>query len=382
MRILLVSMPSLHFFRWTEQLEHSGHEVYWFDILDGAPTKRLPWVHQIKAWKLKFPNLKGRHFVKKKYPRFYGRFSFLIEQDTAKNFEKVLAQVKPDVVHSFVLQISCLPILQVMKKYHQIPWVYSSWGSDLYNKANKPNYETELKIVLKTVGYLFTDNLRDYKIAKTYGFKGVFLGVFPGGGGFKYKNLNQNLIPLNKRKIILVKGYQGELGRCIDVIKALEILNEALESYTIIVFAADLDVITYLNKSENILDKSIQVLPKTEFIPHENLLKLMGKSLIYIGNSVSDGMPNTLLEALIMGAFPIQSNPGGATEEVIESYKNGMLIDDCNNHVHIAELITSALNNPELLASAFEINQTLIKPKFEYSYIQERVLKAYERIKL
>ncbi len=68
MKILLVSMPTLHFFRWTEQLENSGHEVYWFDIVDGSPTNRLPWVHKINGWKQKYPNLKGRYFVKKNCP--------------------------------------------------------------------------------------------------------------------------------------------------------------------------------------------------------------------------------------------------------------------------------------------------------------------------
>ena len=46
-----------------------------------------------------------------------------------------------------------------------------------------------------------------------------------------------------------------------------------------------------------------------EYLPQDELMKLIGKSLIYIGNSISDGMPNTLLEAIVMGVFRIQSNP-------------------------------------------------------------------------
>ena len=53
-------------------------------------------------------------------------------------------------------------------------------------------------------------------------------------------------------------------------------------------------------------------------LSHSDILTIMGKSLLYIGNSISDGMPNTLLEAIVMGAFPIQSNPGKVTEEIIE----------------------------------------------------------------
>jgi hypothetical protein len=40
------------------------------------------------------------------------------------------------------------------------------------------------------------------------------------------------------------------------------------------------------------------------------------QSVLHIGNSISDGMPNALLEAMGMGAFSIQSNPGKVSEEV------------------------------------------------------------------
>jgi hypothetical protein len=88
MKILLVSMPSLHFFRWTDQLKDSGHEVYWFDILDGGKTNRLPWVYQITDWKLKYPKFKGRHFIKKNFHFLYKKLSFLIENNTPEKFEK------------------------------------------------------------------------------------------------------------------------------------------------------------------------------------------------------------------------------------------------------------------------------------------------------
>ena len=64
MKILMVSMNSIHFVRWTQQLENSGHEVFWFDILDGGKAKGLPWVHQFIGWKQKYPNFKGRYFIK------------------------------------------------------------------------------------------------------------------------------------------------------------------------------------------------------------------------------------------------------------------------------------------------------------------------------
>jgi glycosyltransferase involved in cell wall biosynthesis len=295
--------------------------------------------------------------------------------------KKILQEIKPDLVHSFVLQISCLPILDVMRKNNQIPWVYSSWGSDLFNKSNKPDYDIDLKSVLSKVNFLFTDNLRDYNIALNNGFKGTFLGAFPGGGGFKYKQLDSSyFIPLEERKTILVKGYQGALGRSVEVLKAFWLLKDKLQDYNIIVFGADKEVVKFLHKNNYASKLSLQVFPKEDFLPHKTILKLMGESLIYIGNSISDGMPNTLLEAIIMGAFPIQSNPGGVTEEVVEHKKNGLLIYDCYDIENLKELIKTALTDLELIKSAFHINQNSIKPIFDYGVIQKQVLQAYQQI--
>jgi glycosyltransferase involved in cell wall biosynthesis len=115
-------------------------------------------------------------------------------------------------------------------------------------------------------------------------------------------------------------------------------------------------------------------------LEHENLLQLMGKSIIYIGNSISDGMPNTLLEAIIMGAFPIQSNPGNATAEIITVGKNGFLIENPNEENTIADLILKVLKQPELLQKAFEINQKIAKEQLDYVVNQQKIVALYHQI--
>jgi glycosyltransferase involved in cell wall biosynthesis len=382
MKILLVSMPSLHFFRWADQLKDSGHEVFWFDILDGGKTNRLPWVHQITDWKLKYPNLKGRHFIKKKFPFLYKKLSFFIEQDTAKKFEAILQEIKPDVVHSFVLYISCAPILKVMQNYHNLPWIYSSWGSDLYYFRNVSSYKSDIIKVLPRVNYLMTDCKRDVSIAKELGFSGRNLGIFPGGGGFNYKETDKYIKPILERKTILVKGYQGRSGKAIQVLKAMELMIDAVQKFQIIVFGADDEVAEYV-RDNKLSDKiSIKVLSRNQFLPHGKILEMMGETLVYIGNSNSDGMPNTLLEAIAQGAFPIQSNPGGASAEVIEHNKNGLLIQDCENSKEIKQLILQAINDSDLINKAFQTNQNDIKSQYERGLVTKNVLEAYNKISL
>jgi glycosyltransferase involved in cell wall biosynthesis len=109
------------------------------------------------------------------------------------------------------------------------------------------------------------------------------------------------------------------------------------------------------------------------------LLEKFGKAKISIGNNISDGIPNTLLEAIISGAFPIQSNPGGVSEDYIENGINGLLINDPENIEEIASHITKAINNSDLINKAFEVNQQKAK-ELEYSKIKKNVLNAYKQI--
>lgn len=379
MKILLVAMNSIHFTRWTDQLKDSGHEVYWFNIYGTGYSNKIPWVEQVVDWKQKYPNFKGRHFIKHKVPFLYRCIQPLIENDTAKAFEKVLLEIQPDVVHSFVLYISCAPILEVMQKHKNLPWIYSSWGSDLFYFKEKPKYLKDIKNVLPRVNYLITDCKRDINLAKQLGFRGRVLGTFPGGGGFDFKLYEKYIVhPASERRTILVKGYQGRSGRCIKVLKALLAIAPDLKNYKVIVFGADTEVVQF-SKHKKLEDcLNISVYARTKFLPHEDILRLMGEALIYVGNSNSDGMPNTLLEAIGMGAFPIQSNPGGATEEVIDNGINGFLISDCLDEDGIKHLILKALNNSKLIDKAFIVNQMEVKPNYERSKVKHHVLKAYQ----
>ena len=91
-------------------------------------------------------------------------------------------------------------------------------------------------------------------------------------------------------------------------------------------------------------------------------------------------MPNTLLEAIGMGAFPIQSNPGGASAEVITHNENGFLINDFNDVDEIKGLIQKGLSSSKLIEKAFIINQMEIKSDYEREKIQRKVLACYNKV--
>lgn len=372
----MVSMNSIHFKRWVTQLENSGHEIFWFDVYDGGYSSEIPWVNQGNSWRNKFSDFKGRVTFKNKLPKLY---KYFFERKIEESFENYLKLVQPDCVHSFALYVSCVPIEAVMKKNPNIKWIYSSWGSDLFYFRNIKSYLVDIKRVLPKIDYLFTDCFRDFLIAKELGFKKTHLGVFPGGGGFDLDSYNQYIRPVSKKNTILLKGYENRSGRANIVLESLINLGNEIQNkdLRVVVFGATKEFVSFYHKEKQNINFEVEIFETENQLSHLSILKLMGEALVYIGNSNSDGMPNTLLEAICMGAFPIQSNPGRVTEEVITDKQNGLLITDCNDGKAIEEIIKAALSNHEMIEKAFVYNQKL-KEKFHIESIKKEVLNKYK----
>lgn len=372
MRILMVSIPSLHFYRWVNQLKDSSHDIYWFDISGMSKSvERINWVNQITDWKLRW-RYPGRIKLKRTYSFVHRIVDFVNNRKTEKVFEEYYNKIQPDLVHSFGLYLSCTPIINILEKHPKQKWAYSSWGSDLYYFQNKSEFLRDINRILPRINYLFTDCLRDKKIAYHQGFNGKFLGVFPGGGGYKRQQLNKYYTPLKNRKMILIKGYQGRSGRAIEVLKGMTSLRTLLSTYEIVIFGSDPEVFSFLSNSGLLEWSNLRTLGK---INHDEVLELMGKSLVYIGNSNSDGIPNTLLEAILMDVFPIQSNPGGATSEIIKNGLNGILIEDCESISEIKNIIQKVFVEGTFSRKSFEQGELI--SRLDFNYIKRLVNKKY-----
>ena len=120
MKILIVSMRSIHIVRWVSQLKYSRHEIFYFDILNGGYINEWDWVEQYTNWRYKFGNFKGRYFLKRHFPKINKIFEKSIEEE----FGLVLKKFNPDIVHSFVMYSCCVPILKVMQANQNVKWLW------------------------------------------------------------------------------------------------------------------------------------------------------------------------------------------------------------------------------------------------------------------
>ncbi|MFV8378269.1 glycosyltransferase family 4 protein [Flavobacterium sp. LB3R33] len=378
MKILMVSIPNHHFFQWVDQLKDSGHDVIWFDASDGgSQVERINWVTQIKGWKLKW-NFPMRHTVKHYFPKSYALLQKYNERDITTVFENIIREYQPDIVHSFEMRLAGLPILAVMQKHNSIAFIYSSWGSDLFYYPQLGIHEKAVSNFLERVDYLITDCQRDYNIAVANGYTNAFLGVYPGNGGIAIDTAK--IKGCEQRDTLIIKGYDDGVGMASKVIDALELVSIALiQSYNIVVYSADASIVCQLKSKEYFNSLKVRVINRGAFISNPELLAIMGQSILHIGNSISDGMPNALLEAMGMGAFPIQSNPGKVSEEVIENGVNGILIRNPLDVQEIANSIEWAIVNPGVRAQAQKFNIDLIQNKCNRAALKKEIIVMYEK---
>ncbi|MDP3353990.1 MAG: glycosyltransferase [Flavobacteriaceae bacterium] len=378
MKILLISMPSVHVIRWIENLKNTKHELYWFDVLGRGKLETLDKVYQITHWKQrKISYLKGEYWLSKKCSGIYKIIQPFLEITANEALEAIIKEICPDIIHSFEMQSCSYPILNTMNKYPNIKWIYSCWGSDLYYYQKFKLHNSKIRKVLNRINFLITDNIRDYNLAKQLDFKGDFLGVIPGGSGYKFENLLVSKMSQSKIDIILVKGYEHNLGRAINVLKALKELKNEISNYKVVVFGSHQKTIDFILNNK----LPFQFYDRNE-LTHSQVLELMGKSKIYIGNSISDGMPNTLLEAMIMGAFPIQSNPGNVTAELIENGINGLLINNPEDLLEIKMKIKKAIlmDKKGKFEIATEMNTAIVKKRLDFALNKQKIIDLYQTI--
>jgi dTDP-4-dehydrorhamnose reductase len=305
-------------------------------------------------------------------------------RDNNRNFIEfylwiVIKLFKPDIIHSLHTQNSGYLVSNVKKywfKNKTFPkWINSVWGSDLYLYGKFEDSSKEIKNMLSQLDYFLGEGKRDNLLATQLGFSGKFLDTMPASGGFdleiikKIKKQNPSL-----RKEIAIKGYEFGVGMCRMGLIALSRTKDLLEGYTINIFSSELDQ-TIIKLYEAKIGIKINVIP---YGSHETILQMFSRSRLFIGLSLSDGLPSAFLEAMALGAFPIQSNTSVA-DEWIEDGKTGILVPPEDLYL-IEQSIRTGLKNDRLVDNAAIINLNTIKEKASLASIKQKMALIYDNL--
>jgi glycosyltransferase involved in cell wall biosynthesis len=280
----------------------------------------------------------------------------------ARDLAGVILKLRPDIIHTMETQSAGYLVDAIKDEIKNFPvWIHTLWGSDIYLFGYFPLHKYKIQSMLKRVNILICESKRDIKLALDMNYSGKVIKMQATGGfDLPFCNKMRGLIPIVERKIILLKGYQSWAGRALVGIRALERCSDILFGYTVVVYSADADVEFALNLFSAKTGIKVEVIP---FVRHSDILDLQSQSRISISLSISDGVPNSMLESMAFGSFPIQSNTA-ATDELIINGLNGILVPPEDPEI-IELAIRRAILDDNLVRRAFHLNWDIVKKNFD-----------------
>jgi glycosyltransferase involved in cell wall biosynthesis len=391
MRILFVAQAvSIHTARWINQLKDEGWDIHLFDMRGSFPHAAL---RGITEYSLLFPRkIPGSKPVSYDHPFFLkygldpfplslvGFFTRRIFRNRVKLLSRVIQSLQPDIIHSIEMQAESYPLLDVIPLLGgklPAPWIVTTWGSDIYYYQQFPEHVEKIHGVLQNCQYLLPDCKRDEVLAREHGFTGVIPLILPGAGAYAVSEMQKMIQPgpVSRRRLIMLKGYQSWAGQALQALKALEACAEYLKDFEVIVYSATPSVLDEVVKIQKNGKLNISILPRS---PHFKLLKLFGKARVAIGINRTDGIPNAMLEAMTMNAFPIQSDTN-AISEWIRDGVNGLMVDP-EDLDQIVDAIKRAITDDDLVNRAAEVNTDIVYQRLDVSIVKSQVIEMYKSI--
>ena len=107
-------------------------------------------------------------------------------------------------------------------------------------------------------------------------------------------------------------------------------------------------------------------------------MRRFGAARIHVGLSISDGISQSLIESMVMGAFPIQSCTACANEW-IENGKSGFLVPP-EDPYRVAEALRCALTDDHLVDQAAILNAETAQQHLAYAHVKGKVVEMYKSI--
>ncbi|MDO9087486.1 MAG: glycosyltransferase [Anaerolineaceae bacterium] len=312
------------------------------------------------------------------------RIRYLLGPSTLPNYQHqlttIISEIKPNLVHALRIPYegmlaSTIPL--------EIPLLVSIWGNDftLHADANRTMHDLTKKVMHRADGVL-ADVHRDIQLAHKWGLdENKPTVVVPGGGGILFEeielskqiNIGEIEIPSNVPVIINPRGIRA-YARSDIFFKSIPLV---LQNLTDAIFLCPgmqgkpeaQKWIDHLKISDH-----VRLLPN---LPQEVLWSLFHKSHISVSITTHDGTPNTLLESMACGCFPIAGDINSLREWITPGI-NGFLIEP-GNPQDLADAIIAATQNAGLRKKAAIFNGNLIKAKAEVGIVRNQVARFYEK---
>jgi hypothetical protein len=380
-RILFVAMAnSQHAAGWIAQLEGGDWESFLFPVESPktAPIhpdvrRRAPSVELVEGWPIP---VGGQELVRKTASPFKPGW-----MPRAWQLARVIRKLKPDVVHSLEIQHAgyLTNVARLMLRDRFPTWVVSNWGSDTYIFGRIDAHRDRLREVLSACDYYTSECSRDIAGAQQLGLRGEVLPVLPAAGGVDTQFVRQFRTqgPSSARRVIALRGYQGWAGRALVGLRAIVRAADVLGEYEVDVYnwesSPDMAIALELAAKESGVCFNL-----IRYGPKEQIWRLHGRSRALIALSIGDGISTSMLEAITMGSFPIQSDTSCAGEW-IEHGKTGFLVHP-EDPQEVETALRRVVADDELVDRAAETNAAVVSRRLDQSAVRPQAVALYRRV--
>jgi len=319
-------------------------------------------------------------------------FGPLTLPSAARRLSDLIAQIRPDLVHAMRIpyegMLAALALDRPARADLRVspptpPLLISVWGNDFTLHARStPQMASLTRLVLRHADALHADCQRDVRLAHRWGYpEGKPVVVLPGGGGVQAelfyppdrvkKGPEPSQTPL---MVINPRGFRAYV-RNEAFFRAIPLVLSELPDTRFVCPAMAGEVQAQRWVETLGIGGAVELLPQQT---RPQMAGLFRRCLVAVSPSTHDGTPNTLLEAMACGCFPVAGDIE-SLREWITSGENGLLVDPRQPRA-LAEAILRALQDPDMRTGARERNTRLVAERAEYGRVMAEADAFYIRL--
>ena len=284
-----------------------------------------------------------------------------------------IERVKPDLVHAMRIPYEGMLAADA---YTGIPLIVSTWGNDFTLHAPSTRLMSHYtRWTMQVAEALHADCQRDVRLAGEWGFgeeKPAL--VAPGNGGIRSDIFCPPAKPVEEPVILNPRGFRPyvcneEFFKAIPLVLA----KRPEAKFLFALMAGESQAIQWAQELN--ISHAVELLHP---MSHSEMGDQFRRAQIVASPSLHDGTPNSLLEGIACGCFPVAGDLESIREWITPN-ENGLLFDPTQPR-SIADAIISAIESKNLREEAAGLNRDMIASRAEYRQNMQRAEEFYQRV--